>query len=264
MIFRRSITGLIRTVLHAVIFLFLLLGLAQPAKAQVNNAIVRMENPVFEVGMGQVETLVIVLENAQDVYGIDLRAAFDPAYVEVADSDPAKNGTQLIPGDFIKPDFLVRNEADNQAGTLIYVATQVNPTLPATGSGAVLSIQLRGLKMGKSAFTITSVQIADRQGNLLPVSSEDGSIVVGTPKPPTPTPPTSKTPSATPTADGIEGIYPTNTPIQMPAAVVATPLPGSGGVVTSKMLIWVIVISLVGALMLFAAIYWFGLRRPPE
>lgn len=261
---RRSITHLIRTVLHAVIFLVLLLGLAQPAKAQGDNAILRMENPVFEVGLGQVETLVLVLENARDVYGIDLRAAFDPAYLEVMDTDPAKDGTQLSPGDFIKPDFLVRNQADNQAGTLRYAATQVNPTLPATGSGDVLSIQIRGLKMGKSAFSITSVQIADRHGNLLPVSSEDGSIVVVSPKPPTPTPHASKTLNATPTASATGGISTASTPESIPTAVTPTPLPGSSGLVTSNMLLWVIAISLGGALVLFAAIYWFGLRRPPE
>jgi hypothetical protein len=40
----------------------------------------------------------------------------------------------MIPGDLIKPDFAVRNLADNDAGTLLFVITQVNPTPPASGT----------------------------------------------------------------------------------------------------------------------------------
>ncbi len=96
----------------------------------------------------------------------------------------------MIPGDFIKPDFAVRNGADNAAGTLQYVITQVNPTPPASGSGIVFSIQFRGKVLGQQAeLKIDSVQIADQRGVKLSVQPQNGTLTVVPPKPETPTPP---------------------------------------------------------------------------
>lgn len=175
----------------------LLLGLAVPAAAQTGGAIVRPEATVFDIGEGQVETINIVLENAQDAYGIDVRATFDPAVVEVVDSDPAREGIQLIPGGFPQPDFLVRNVADNEAGTLWYVTTQVSPTLPINGTGVVFSVQFRGKALGQqTALVIESVEIADRHGLKLAVQPQDGRLSVVPPKPPTPTAVVTATPMA--------------------------------------------------------------------
>lgn len=159
-----------------------------PTTAQSNEAVVRPELSTLEIGEGQIETLAIILEDAQEVYGIEVRATFDPAVVEIVDSDPDREGTQMIPGPFPQPDFLVRNTADNAAGTLQYVATQVNPTPPVNGAGIVLSIQFLGKTLGKqSAFTIDFVDIADRQGRKLGVRAENGILVIVPPKPLAPT-----------------------------------------------------------------------------
>jgi len=183
--------------------LCLALWLAQPVWAQAQGAIVRPGPSVLEIGQGQVETLDIVLENAQDVYGIDVRASFDPAVVEVVDADPSRDGIQIIPGSFLKPDFMVRNVADNAAGTLQYVLTQVNPSQPVTGTGVVCSVQFRGKLLGQeSALTIGFVEIANRRGVKLSVRGQNGRLAVVQPKPPTPAPAPSATPAppASPTA----------------------------------------------------------------
>lgn len=178
------------------IALYLIPFSTPPAIAQGNEAVVRPELPTLEIGEGQIETLVIILDQAQEVYGIEVRATFDPAVVEIVDSDPDRDGLQMIPGPFPQPDFLVRNTADNTAGTLQYVATQVNPTLPVNGTGIVISIQFRGKTLGQqSAFTIDFVDIADRQGRKLSVRAENGILVVVPPKPLAPTLfPTSESP----------------------------------------------------------------------
>ena len=161
---------------------------SQAALAQEGKALVRTEPAVLEVGKGQIETLQILLVNAQNVYGIDLQAGFDPAVVEVVDADPDQAGIQMTPGSFLKPDFVVRNVADNQAGALHYVVTQLNPTPPANGEGVILSIQFLGKATGiETALTILSVQIADRRGVKQPVTARDAELVAVSPKPPTPT-----------------------------------------------------------------------------
>ena len=189
----------------------LLVLAALPASAQDTLAAVRPNALVLEIGDGQVGTLDIVLENAQDVYGIDVRASFDPAVIEVVDADPAKDGVQMLPGTFLKPDFVVRNVADNEAGTLLYVDTQVNPTPPASGTGVLFSVRFRGKAAGKvSDLKVTSVEMANRQGVKLKVQPQDGTIrVAGTP-----------VPAATP---GAVASVTTAVPTGMPAAPSSTP-----------------------------------------
>ena len=119
-----------------------------------------------------------MLENAQEVYGIDLRLKYDPAVIEVLDADPAKEGVQAAPGPFLKPDFVVRNTADNTAGTLQYVITQVNPTSPASGTGVVLAFQVRGRQAGETPISFESVVMADRRGQTLAVTPASGTIKV--------------------------------------------------------------------------------------
>ena len=133
----------------------------------------RSDPSALDLSPGQLVTLHIMLENASDVYGIDLRASFDPALVEIMDADPAQDGIQMIPGTFVKPDFVVRNAVENGTGSLRYVVTQVNPTPPATGSGILVSLQARGKAAGKSELKIESVQMADRRGQALAVQHEN-------------------------------------------------------------------------------------------
>jgi hypothetical protein len=156
----------------------LLVGVGSAGAAQDTGALVRPDPSVLEMSEGQVVILDVVVENAKDVYGIDVRARYDPAIVEVVDADPDKEGVQIKSGAFPKPDFLVRNAADNRVGTLQYVTTQLNPTLPANGSGIVFSTQFRGKAPGETALTIDSVQMADRLGRALEVSATGGKIRV--------------------------------------------------------------------------------------
>ncbi len=166
----------------------------QPTLAQA-QALVRLENEAFEVGLGQVESLNILVENASDVYGLDIRGKFDPAVVEVVDMDPERDGVNLVPGKLVQPDFMVRNIADNVAGTFQYVITQVNPTEPANGSGVLFTLQLRGKAEGKqSPLTFSAITFANRRGITLDVTFRNGQINVVAPRTPTATPAPTPTP----------------------------------------------------------------------
>jgi len=203
----------------------LLLLVAVPTWAQEALAVVRPDPLVLEIGDGQVGALDIVLEDAQDVYGIDVRVSFDPEVLEIVDADANKDGVQMIPGVFLNPDFLVRNVADNRAGTLWYALTQVNPTLPATGTGVLFSVRLRGKAAGRSELKIDFVEMANRRGGLLAVQPQDGTIRViaagvgGTPgaaaqaatarptsAPATPSPTPSTEPAPSPTFTPARGV----------------------------------------------------------
>ena len=88
-----------RTVgIGAIVGLTLLLAL--PVAGQGQGAIVRIDPVMVEVAAGQTATVKFVLADAQNAYGINVRASFDPQVVEVVDADPGKDGVQLSPGDF--------------------------------------------------------------------------------------------------------------------------------------------------------------------
>jgi hypothetical protein len=154
-----------KLLLGGIIILVLTAGL-RAGNSQDGEALVCTDPIRLEIGAGQVETLKILLVNADKIYGIDLQATFDPAVVEVVDADSEQTGVQMLPGAFLKPDFVARNQVDNTTGTLRYVITQLKPTPAASGSGIVLKIHFLGKTQGASSkLTFTSTVIADRRGN---------------------------------------------------------------------------------------------------
>lgn len=168
----------------------LALGLGLQAGVSREAETLVYADPVrLEIVAGQVRALHILLANANGIYGIDLQASFDPGVVEVVDADPKQAGVQMGSGAFLKPDFTVRNLADNQAGTLRYVVTQLKPTAPASGKGMLLSIQFRGKLAGSSSkLTISSAVMADQHGNKQSPKTQGADLVVVRPNSPTLTP----------------------------------------------------------------------------
>ncbi len=160
---------------------------AAPAAAQTGAAGLRVDPQSLSLDAGETQTVAIVLQDAAEVYGIDVRASFDPALVEIVDADLARNGVQMTAGVFPQPDFVALNAADNSTGALRYVVTQVNPTPPASGGGVVVTFQVRGRANGVSPLRIDLVEMANRSGELLPVTTTDGAITVTGGQPPVPT-----------------------------------------------------------------------------
>ncbi|MGB9591497.1 MAG: cohesin domain-containing protein [Candidatus Kryptoniota bacterium] len=234
---------------------FFIVVLSISARAEGTSGVVKPDPAVFEVGQGQVERLAIVLENAQDVYGVDIRARFDPTMVEIVDEDNQKEGVQMLPGQFPKPDFLVRNQADNTVGNLMYVITQVNPSPPANGNGVVFWIEMRGKVMGESPFVIEFVDAADREGKTLTLDKQNGTIRVVKPKPPTPTMIPTSNATDTPVAIATKPVKHKNTP-----KVVFTPTQTESatrtGWTSNQILIGVASGSFIGAALLFGYVFF--------
>ena len=128
-------------------------GPASAARSGAEGAVVRCNPAVITASVQSRVSVEIYVENVVDLYGADVRLSFDPALAQVADADPVASGVQIeILRDFLKPDFVVRKIADNTAGTIWYAATQVNPTLPVSGSGALARVTL--LPQATGTFTM--------------------------------------------------------------------------------------------------------------
>jgi len=132
-----------------------------------------------EVAAGQTIAVAVRVADVEDLYAADFGLSFDPAVVEVVDTNPAKSGIQSQPGSFLDEGLVVRNEADNDAGTIWYAATQLHPSGPKSGSGPLLVVTLRGRTAGVSPLAFTQVAFAERDGDIVPSTPTNGAIRVG-------------------------------------------------------------------------------------
>ena len=112
------------------------------------------------------------VSNVTDLYGLDIQLTFDPNRIEIIDSDPSRDGIQIIPrNDLLSPDIVVKKEADNVNGTIWYAATQLNPAPPVSGSGAVFAFKIHPLAFGPSQIDFTNIQLATRDGTVIPYTA---------------------------------------------------------------------------------------------
>jgi hypothetical protein len=113
----------------------------------------------------------IWIEDVVDLYGADVQIGFNPSEFEIIDANPSLPGVQLQPGyDFLSPDFLIKNVADNQAGTIWYAASQsgdIHPN-PVSGSGVLYSFEVRVLDDGEGELTITYKKLSNKDGEEIP------------------------------------------------------------------------------------------------
>ncbi|UCG24750.1 MAG: hypothetical protein JSW55_01775 [Chloroflexota bacterium] len=168
---------------------------------------------------GETIELTVRVEDAVNLYGVELRLNYDPAILQVVDADGDADGIQALPGPFLDVDqgFLVANQADNEAGQLVYAATLLSPAEPVAGNGILLEVSLRGAGIGTSPLDLDSSILASPEGQALPLVTQGGHITVGDPGPQA---------LATPTATSVPP-----TPTQPAPAETATP--GNQGQVTA-------------------------------
>jgi len=166
---------------------------------------------VQSVDVGQMTTVTLRVENVQNLYGYQVTITFNPALLEVVDADPGKPGVQVGLGTFISPDYVPQNTADNNAGTIACVVSQVAPSTAANGSGALLTISFRGKSTGVSSIQLNPLILASAQGTEIPANIYNATISVGSTAPTATPTSTGPAPTATLTPTGTV-IVPTATP----------------------------------------------------
>jgi len=103
------------------------------------------------------------LDNATNLWGIDLRLAYD-----------LSSCLSAVPGTMPSPDFVVRNDCGS--GSANYTVVQQSPRAPANGSGDVLSLTLQCTRVGTTSLHFQRAVLLDSFGNHLPVTAIDGQI----------------------------------------------------------------------------------------
>ncbi len=177
------------------------------------NTVIRFQPASQQIDQGETSTVEIWLDNAVDLVAVEVGVSFDPQLLQVQDFDSSKEGVQIQLGNFVSPDFVVNNEADNSVGQILVAFTQLEVP-PANGSGWLATITFQATAQGSSPLTFTLTDLATGNGQLLAVAPQPGQITVGqVTGSPTPT----GTPSPTFT---LEPGVPTPT-------LTATPIPGA-------------------------------------
>lgn len=171
------------------------------------------------VAVGETVVVDIQIQDAENLFGADVRLEYDPSIVEVVDANTLVPGTQISSGDF--PDisggkgFVAQNRVNADEGTIGYAMTLLSPAPPVSGSGTLASITFRGKAPGSSDISFTSVLLSDANANRIPATKIGSSITVTSGPAPTVTP--APMPTATP------GPAPTHTPVPPPEPTPTSP-----------------------------------------
>ena len=167
----------IERILHILILLLLSVPIlfafdgfeSSHAMAETVHVVVKPSNGSFFVHRHY--TIEVWVEDVVDLYGADVRLSYDPKVFEVIDSNPALTGVQVQPRDeFLAPDFLVKNIADNEAGTIWYAASQSGDRhpKPVSGSGVLFQFELRVLVDGNGELEMTYSKLSNKNGEEIP------------------------------------------------------------------------------------------------
>ncbi len=210
------------------------LAVAGEGVAQQGNAVLRFVPDPAQLTVGGVGTVQLYLEGVDNLYGLEAHLTFDKNILQVQDDDPDRDGVQVAVGEIPYPDFIVQNMVDNFGGRLDYAVVQLSPREPASGSGVVATIHFLAVQAGSSTIGVAHAKLASPDGFEIPVTWQEGTVVVSDVTGPTATPEPSATPgpivtpepSATPGPTASPGPTATSPPtVTSPPGMTPTPTP---------------------------------------
>lgn len=128
------------------------------------------------VAVGDTTDVMLRVENAEDLFGVDLAIQFDPAKVRVLN---------VWPGSFAEMDnnskwFTVRNW-DNSTGQARFAATRIAPLDGVSGSGVLATVRFQGFTRTYSPVTFSAAasSMLDPAMAFIPFAMKSGGLFVG-------------------------------------------------------------------------------------
>lgn len=101
-------------------------------------------------------TVEVMAENVTDLYGLELHLKYDPAVLEIQDSQADQPGVQIEAGTLlpVNQGFVVANQADASKGTILYALTLLNPAPAVSGSGPIARLNFKLLQNSSSVISV--------------------------------------------------------------------------------------------------------------
>lgn len=156
-----------------------LLGISAADRTLAQGATVRIEPSAAAVEAGNTVTVQVLVADVTDLMGCEVHLAYDPTYVDVVDANPDEQGVQVQLGPFLSPDFVVQNGIDPATGRIDVAFAAMAADSAVSGNGVVATITFQGKTAGTSPLTFVSVILADTDGHIIAVSTQDGQVAVG-------------------------------------------------------------------------------------
>jgi hypothetical protein len=149
-----------------------------PAVAQDSQAVLRFTPSALGLMPDAQGTVNIVVENVQNLYGLEFQLAFDSNIVEVIDADPDEEGVQIKPADWWTDGFVAVNQVDNRSGRIDFAATLLRPALPVKGNRVIATISFAARNTGTSELSIDSAILSSPGAEAIPCTKQNGKIGV--------------------------------------------------------------------------------------
>ena len=136
-------------------------------------------------GLAGSEQWSLQVVDARDIYGLDIRIAFDPTAVRVVDADPERGGVQVVIGSLLadRPHFVAENrvtvDEGRGKGVITLVATLLRPAQPIRGSGSLAVVLFEPVELSEAApspFTIEDMRLVALDGGLLAVDWKENAL----------------------------------------------------------------------------------------
>lgn len=145
---------------------------ASEAMLQVSPA---LQTLAQEPGVAAVD---VRIQQAAEIYGVDLELAFDPTQVEILDGDAALDGVQMVPAPDAETRYVVKATVDNQEGRARLAFTLLRPAAPLSGDALLAQIQFKS-KTAEAKATgsdpsvkVLNARLIDRFGREVPIKEQ--------------------------------------------------------------------------------------------
>jgi len=140
--------------------LVMLFSLGMPSRAESRAVATVFASPAgVPLDAGDTLQVAIRITDVTDLYAFDLEVHFDPATIEVTSVDL---GTFLDSG-------IEFSSIDQVEGIISFANTQTNPSVPKSGEGDLILINIKALEsMEEVHLRITKAVLSDRNGFLIP------------------------------------------------------------------------------------------------
>ena len=158
-----------------VVWLVLALALVSTASAQPVAQVAVVGADDVKVQVGQEFTVPVWINGVSNLYGADVRLAYDPA---------ALAGVRVNHGNFLRqPWWVIRQgfwtwPGDGCGQCAWYALTQLRPALPQSGSGVLVYVTFRALRPGVTNLGV-SAQLSAAGGVPIAVTTRGATVTVG-------------------------------------------------------------------------------------
>ena len=134
--------------------------------------------------IGQEVTVEVWIEDTPAMYGAENHLSFDPEILAVVDADTIKSGINVHSGSFLDPKqaFELQNQADNEAGTIDYAVTLLNPAPPVEGSGLFFNVTFRVKAAGSTTIQVNKSLFGTRDATPIDHDIENVTLQIESPE----------------------------------------------------------------------------------